>query len=69
MIDRGCLGFHVSCDLQRGGSIRWLSAEIQKSEVAMYDLEFVSHMVCSTSLPSGNQVDGLPLAASTRAVC
>ena len=31
----------------------------------MYD--FCSHMVCSTNLPSGNQVDGLPLAASTRA--
>ena len=25
-------------------------------------------LVCSTSPPSGNQVDGLPLAASTRAV-
>ena len=37
-IDSSCLGLHVSCDMQRGVSIRWLSAEIQKSEIMMYDV-------------------------------
>ena len=67
--------WYVSCHMQRGVAIDTLGAELVSCELMILALKchnfrffseycFVLLWVCSTNLPSGDQVDGLPLVAS-----